>query len=80
MDGDLGVKVKAFAIGPIGSGNAAEAIIASLLAGGWCAAEQVLVSDPNVARLKQIADTTGIRAATSNEQVAGCGVGRRRHE
>lgn len=61
---------KAFAIGLIGSGNAAEAIIASLLAGGWCAAEQILVSDPNVARLKQIADMTGIRTTTRNEQVA----------
>jgi pyrroline-5-carboxylate reductase len=61
-------------IGFIGAGNMAEAMIRGLLRGNVFAADRVIASAPREERVRELAQTYGIRATTSNRDAAAAGI------
>src|SRR6266446_1042579 len=57
-------------IGFIGAGNMAEAMIRGLLRGSVFAADKVVASAPREERLRELAQTYGIRGTTANREAA----------
>lgn len=57
-------------IGFIGTGNMAEAMIRGLLRGSVFAADEVVASAPREERVRELGETYGIRATTSNRDAA----------
>jgi pyrroline-5-carboxylate reductase len=57
-------------IGFVGAGNMAEAMIRGLLRGGVFAADRVIASGPREERVRELAQTYGIRATTANRDAA----------
>lgn len=57
-------------IGFIGAGNMGGAIIGGIIAGGIAKADDVIVSDPSDAKIRELTDKYGVRSAASNRAAA----------
>ncbi len=59
------------AIGFLGGGNMAEAIIKGMISAGLCQAEDIYVSDIRAERLESLSEDYGIKTTTNNSELAG---------